>query len=68
MRLTKQQLKVLDVLRNGGYIWTAADHPYLARVDSVGRVTSETMHNKTFTTLIDNGIIERGDDRIWRAK
>jgi hypothetical protein len=65
MRLTKMQLRICDTMRNGGYIWTAADMPYLAKVVD-GRVTSERLNNKTFTTLIENRIITRGDDKIWR--
>lgn len=65
MRLSKAQLRIVAQLQNGGWIWTAAGHPYLAVKDSEGRIKSESMHNKVFTTLKEHKIIVERGDRQW---
>jgi len=65
MRLTKAQLRIVAHLQNGGWIWTAAGHPYLAIVDSEGRIKSESMHNKVFTTLKEHKIIKSDTPLKW---
>lgn len=68
MRLTRSQLRVLDTIRNGGYIWVAAGYPYLARKTGDGNFCSERLNNKTFTSLLDCRAISRGEDGRYYLK
>jgi hypothetical protein len=49
-------MKIVEVLQNGGYIWLAAGHPYLAHVEKE-RVKSASIHGKAFTALKEHKII-----------
>ena len=57
-RMTKQQLEIMDALNNGGYIWTASGMPYLAKC-SGGMYKSSLINRKTFTALVEGGVLER---------
>jgi len=66
VRLTKQQLEILDSVRNGGYVWVSAGCPYLARKRDDGHFKSELINNKTFTALRDSKAIIPDPDHQGR--
>jgi hypothetical protein len=56
MALTKNQVKIVDALENGGHIWKAGSSYYLARVtghmaNGTPRYESETINARTFKAL-----------------
>lgn len=65
MRLTRQQLYVVQVLQNGGYIWFAAGHPYLAHSEN-GRIKSVSLNIRTFDALMCQKVIIAKDHNQWR--
>lgn len=65
MRLTKKQLKVVDVLQNGGYIWLAASRPYLAELDGENRIRSAPLNNLTFECLAAEKVIKKDGYNRW---
>lgn len=65
MRLSKTQMKIVNELQNGGFIWMAGGYPYLATKDNEGRVRSSPVHGKAFTALTEHGIIRQDGVNKW---
>lgn len=59
MRLSKRHIQIIDGLRNGDIIWTAAGLPYLAKKTAEGHYKSELLNTKVFATLRDNKLIQQ---------
>ena len=60
-RLSRKQLDVVQAIQNGGYIWIAAEQPYLA-TKSGEQFNSRPLHGKIFTALVEHGIIAKSKD------
>lgn len=66
MRLSKKQNAVVEELMNGGSIWAAGEHYYLATVDKDGRVKSTPVHKKTFDAI--ESLLEKNHEGRWVLK
>lgn len=58
MRLSKVQLNIVQELQNGGFIWLAGGHPYIASMDKEGRIRSKPLHSKAFKALVAGHVIK----------
>lgn len=65
MRLSKTQMKIVNELQNGGFIWMAGGHPYLATKDKDGMYRSTIVHGRAFHALVKNKVIAEGEDGHW---
>jgi hypothetical protein len=66
MRLSKTQIKIVNELQNGGYIWEAGGFPYLAIKDNEGRIKSSPVHGKAFSALVKYGVICQTENKRWK--
>jgi len=69
-KVSKQQLKIIDAMRAGAWIWTAGEgeqeSAYLTYAAGPENATaSSPLHKRTFKALKDAGIIEVAGPRHW---
>ena len=67
-RLTKVQLRVIDILQRGGYIWKAAGYPYLTERDANGRLSTAALNRRVFDGLLKAYVLQLCDDGRYRVK
>jgi hypothetical protein len=67
-RLSKAQLRVVEALQNGGYIWVAAGYPYIVKVDEKERSHSSLLNRKTFEHLKERKVITEDLGGKWNLK